>query len=130
MLRRCLSMRHWLRFVTVTRPKFSQFSKTTLFPSSEGSELPCSFVLVAHKSCAICGHRADAQATGRRNRFICCRANDGRIVHDARELRSGCVPATLHASDVGADARLTVHSIWRNDGNFVASIMRSAFSET
>ena len=73
----------------------------------------------------------DAQATGLPESLrMLPRLTVVAIIRDARELRSCRLPAALHASDVGTDDRLTVHSIWRNDANFVASIMPSAFSET
>ena len=52
------------------------------------------------------------------------------IIDDARKLPFSYIPAALHASDVGADARLTVHFVWRNDGRFVVSITPSASSGT
>ena len=111
-------------------PDLRHFQEPFLFPPSEERELPCFFACLDRTSRGVVSNRKDAQARHCRGRLICYCTDRDRDIDDARKLPFSYIPAALHASDVGTDARLTVHFVWRNYGNFVASIMPSAFPET
>ena len=111
-------------------PDLRHFQEPFLFPTSEERELPCFFACLDRTSRGVVSNRKDAQARHYRGRLICYCTDRNRDIDDARKLPFSYIPAALHASDVGADARLTVSFVWRNDGRSVVSITPSVSSGT
>ena len=112
------------------RPDLRHFQKSRLFPPSEETYLPCSFDLLAGVPVLLGSNREAQQARRCRSQFVRSRTDGARVIDDARELPFSGIPAALHASNMGANDRLTGCHIGRNCGLFVFSITLCAFSET